>query len=50
MVYHYKIKAVVIPTYIYNGNTYIALYFITHAPVHVNAFRGVRARYVKCTG
>ena len=23
---------------------------ITHAPVHINDFRGVRARYVKCTG
>ena len=25
-------------------------YIITHAPVHINAFRGVRARYVKRTG
>ena len=24
--------------------------FITHAPVHINDFRGVRARYVKRTG
>ena len=23
---------------------------ITHAPVHINDFRGVRSRYVKCTG
>ena len=23
---------------------------ITHVPVHINDFRGVRARYVKCTG
>ena len=23
---------------------------ITHAPVHINDFRGVRARYVKHTG
>ena len=25
-------------------------YIITHAPVHINDFRGVRARYVKRTG
>ena len=24
--------------------------FITHAPVHINDFRGVRARYVERTG
>ena len=27
-----------------------AIIFITHAPVHINDFRGVRARYVKRTG
>ena len=29
---------------------YSILRIITHAPVHVNDFRGVRARYVKRTG
>ena len=26
------------------------LFIITHAPVQISDFRGVRARYVKCTG
>ena len=37
-----KIKVATRKTAIYS--------IITHAPVHINDFRGVRARYVKRTG
>ena len=37
--------------FFHNGHRAMTfMYVITHAPVHINDFRGVRARYVKRTG
>ena len=41
-VYYVHIADVIIAT--------VVLHFTTHAPVHINDFRGVRASYVKRTG
>ena len=46
----YDLLHLSILTHVEYGFSVLVEVIITHAPVHINDFRGVRARYVKRTG